>query len=280
MSHFDWRGKVVIISGASSGIGQALAEHLAARGVRLGLLGRDLVRLEGTAAAVRIAGSPAVASATADVCDQQATLAAIQSLEAQLGPSDVLIASAGIHRFSNGRKFDTADAREVIATNVIGVINLFGAVLPGMLARKQGRLVAISSIAGVIALPTAGAYCASKAALLTLCHTPRLDLRSTGVQFTAILPGFVDTPLLGDHDRSNIGIVLSPQDAARRIAQAVERGRRNCVFPLRTWLLAKLVSKLPFRVSSALWRRLERQKKRKGEFTTEAQRRREDYTNT
>jgi short-subunit dehydrogenase len=152
-----------------------------------------------------------------------------------------MIAAAGVHRFSSGRAFDALAAGEVISTNVVGVINAFGAVLPDMVARRSGRLVAISSIAGIIPLPGAGAYCASKAALLTLCGSLQLDLRKTNVRLTTVLPGFVDTPLLGEHDRSNIGVLVSPEEAARRIALAVDS--------------------LPFRVSAAMWEGLARHKR-------------------
>ncbi|MBI5863488.1 MAG: SDR family NAD(P)-dependent oxidoreductase [Planctomycetes bacterium] len=248
-----WQSKTVIITGGSSGIGQALAEYIAPSGARIGLLGRDEARLRAACESARTLGSAQAEWAACDITDAAATQAAIRTLESRLGPCDVLIAGAGIHRHTNGRTFLAEDANAVVATNVNGVINAFGAVLPGMVARGGGRLVAISSLAALRGLPTSGAYSASKAAVRTLCDGIRVDLRHTGVQVTTILPGFVDTPMLGRERREKIPRILSPGQAADRIASAIERGRTECAFPLRTHLVAWIISRLPLCVYGWLW---------------------------
>lgn len=258
-----WRDKVVLITGASSGIGAALATLLAQRGSKVGLIGRSHPRL----AEVHARIGPGSAFAIADVADIHALAPAVQQLEARLGCCDVMIANAGIHRRTNGAKLDTAvalDAHAVITTNVCGVVNAFACVAPGMVQRRQGRLCAIASIAGLLGLPRAAVYSASKAAVLTLCDGFRVDLEPMGIRVTAVGPGFVETPMLHPDDRQTPdGLrVMSADEAARRIVRAIERGRARCFFPTGTWLKAWLVSRLPASWYVRLWGALIRKKQR------------------
>ena len=131
-------------------------------------------------------------------------------------------------------------------TNVQGAANTFDAVLPGMLARGGGHLVGMASIAGMLGLPEVGAYSASKAALITLLQSLRLDLHSRRIRVTAVCPGFVDTPFLDGHDRRVLRFMMTAAECARRTAQAVERGRAEAYFPWQTWLLARTARSLPF----------------------------------
>jgi short-subunit dehydrogenase len=250
-----WRDKCVIITGASSGIGWALAEHLAARGAKLGLLARRSAPLQELAAKLQASGT-AAAVAVADVCDADQTQAGIAHLEQTLGPCSVLIANAGIHRYTPGDGFDVRDANAVIATNVQGVINAVGAVLPGMLSRRTGRIAGIASIAGMLGLPQVAAYSASKAAVVTLMESLRVDLARYSVRVTTICPGFVETPMIRGHRRKLLLFVLSPPAAARRIARAIEHGRAEYWFPRRMWLVARLARLLPHGVYRRLVARL------------------------
>ena len=239
-----WQGKHVIVTGASSGIGRALAEHLSGRGAKLGLLARRRELLAELARSI-CAGGAEAAFAAADVVDLPGVLAAVRALEDQLGPCDVLIANAGIYRKTDVRKFDPAEANRVIATNVQGVINSFAAVLPGMTERRRGHLAAVGSIAGMLGLPAAGAYSASKAAVVTLLESLRVDLYPLGVKVTAVCPGFVDTPMLTDQERATRKDLLGAAETARRISRAIERGRAEYWFPWRTRLLAATARLLP-----------------------------------
>jgi short-subunit dehydrogenase len=250
-----WRDKCVIITGASSGIGWALAEHLAARRAKLGLIARRAEKLKELAAAIETAGGRAVL-ARADVTDTQETAQACRALEAALGPCDVLIANAGIHHYSPGYDFRPDRANAVFTTNVAGVVNAIGAVLPGMVERRRGHLVAMASIAAMLGLPEVGAYSASKAAIVTLMESLRVDLHRHGVRVTTVCPGFVDTPLIADHARPLLRFILSPADAARRTAWAIEQERAEYWFPWQTWLLARLGRALPFSIYRRICSRL------------------------
>ena len=252
-----WQDKCVLITGASSGIGWALAAHTAARGARVGLLARREEKLAELARSIESGGGRA-AFAVADVADPDQIEQALRLLEESLGPCDVLIANAGVHHYTRGDVFNVDDARAVFATNVNGVINAIGAVLPAMLERRSGHLVAVASIAAMLGLPEVGAYSASKAALVTLMESLRVDLHRFGIKVTTICPGFVETPLIANHPRSVLKFVLQPEEAARRIARAIERGKAEYWFPWQMWLAARLARALPFGLYRRVCERLPR----------------------
>jgi len=239
-----WKDKCVVISGASSGIGRAVAELLAQRGAKVGLLARRETLLSELAESINETGGQA-AFAAVDVADREATRAAVGRIEEQNGPCDVAIANAGIFRKTDVTPFDAATAAAVIATNLTGAINLYEACLPAMVQRRRGNIAAVASIAAMIGMPQAGAYSASKAALVTLMQSLRVDLHPFGVKVTAICPGYVDTAILTDEERATRKDLLTPEQAGRRIAWAIERGRAEHWFPWRTWLLARIARALP-----------------------------------
>ena len=184
--------------------------------------------------------------------DAAGLAAAVLALEQQLGPCQVLIANAGIYRKTEVSAFAAATQNAVISTNVQGVINSVAAVLPGMLERKQGHLVAVSSISAMLGLPGAGAYCASKAAVNALFESLRVDLYPHGVQATVVAPGFVDTPIITEEERATLKDLLTAEQAAQRICRAIQRNRALDWFPWQTWLVCRLFSLLP----SGLYRRV------------------------
>lgn len=247
-----WRGKSVIVSGASSGIGREISLAAAAARARVGLLARREPLLTGIAGMIEAAGGMAV-TAPCDVTDAGAVAGAVARIDGAMGPADVVIACAGIHRTS--WPLDAARARAVFDTNLIGTTNLLAAVLPGMLLRGRGHVCGVASIAAAVPLPANAAYCASKAAVVALLRSLRVDCAPRGVAVTTACPGFVDTPMVTDDDRARGGLMRA-DDAARHILRAIERGRAEAWFPRSTALGAGLLHLLPPAIREAIVRRL------------------------
>ena len=233
---YDWKERVVLVTGASSGIGRALAVELGRRGARLGLTARREAELLNVAEEVARAGGEALAL-PCDVRDAEAVRRAAERVRERWGRVDVLIANAGMSTTTAGTKLVAREAADVISINVLGVVNSVAAVLPEMLERRGGHLVAISSLASYRGLPKSGAYSASKAAVSTFFESLRVDLRKSGIHVTVIHPGFVRTPMTAGRKR-RLPFLLEVEDAARRIVRAVERRARTYAFP---WQLASLV---------------------------------------
>jgi short-subunit dehydrogenase len=235
--------QVAIITGASSGIGWALAKELAAGGCRLGLLARRQDKLEELAQEIRTAGGTA-AIAPANVADRQQTVAAIQSLREQLGPVDLLIANAGIGQPTPLEPLNTELVESMFKVNTFGVIYAIEAVLPEMLQRGSGHLAAVSSLAAYKGLPGESAYCASKAAVNTYMEGLRIQLRKRGIAVTTICPGFIKTPMT-DVNTFSMPFLMSAEKAARLIVRALGKKRKVFNFPWRTTMLMKLTNWLP-----------------------------------
>jgi short-subunit dehydrogenase len=231
-----WTSKVVMITGASSGIGKGLAHELASRGAKLGLLARRQNLLDEIVNAVRLRGGKAFAVA-ADVRDADAMRAAVDRIRAELGPIDVLIANAGIGTSSHISQLDPIHAANVISINVLGAANSVAAVVPQMIERRKGQLVAISSLAAYRGLAKSAAYCASKAAMSAYFESIRIDLRGTGVGVTIVHPGFIKTPLT-DGREAHMPYLMELDDAVKKIVSAIEKGKKSVAFP---WQLATVV---------------------------------------
>ena len=245
MSVSFWTGKCVLVTGASSGIGRALALHLAGRGARLGLIARRETQLAEVAQEIR-AGGGAAEFRVVDVRHSEPLTGAVRELEQSLGAADVAVACAGIYRHTPSTALDPAAIEEVMAINLFGVSNFFAAVTPGMAARGRGNLAAIASLAGFIGMPQGGAYSASKAAVVMLLRSLRLDLAPHGIRVTTICPGYVDTPMITDEERRTVAGIVPVEDAARKIARAIERGKAEVGFPWGQWLEVRLAGIVPW----------------------------------
>ncbi|MGH9941405.1 MAG: SDR family NAD(P)-dependent oxidoreductase [Pyrinomonadaceae bacterium] len=250
---YDWTKRVVLITGASSGIGRALALELARRGAKLGLMARRAGALRELVAEVESAGGHALALPV-DVRDADAMRAAVVRAETEFGRIDVLIANAGIGEPTLAASLDPLMVAEIMAVNVNGAVNAVAAVLPGMLGRGAGQLVAISSIAAYRGLPGSGAYCASKAALSSFFESLRAELQGTGVSVTTIHPGFVDTPMTRGRGQQ-MPFLQTAEQAAQLILRAVEARRRTYAFPWQLATIGRLIRFFPDALYDRLMRR-------------------------
>ncbi|HWS52771.1 MAG TPA: SDR family NAD(P)-dependent oxidoreductase, partial [Pyrinomonadaceae bacterium] len=171
---------------------------------------------------------------------------AVERVRGLWGRVDVLVANAGMSSVSGATDLRAAEAGDVITVNVIGVVNSVAAVLPVMLERKSGHLVAISSLAAYRGMPKSGAYSASKAAVSTFFESLRVDLRRSGIDVTVIHPGFIRTPLTAQ--RKKLPFLLEVDDAACRIIRAVERRARTYAFPWQLAAVVRVIKHLPGRL--------------------------------
>ena len=225
-----------MITGASSGIGRGLALEIASRGGHLGLVARREDLLNEIVDEARKRNVKAVAP-TADVRDAKAVREAADRFRKELGPIDILIANAGIGTADHAVSLTPEHAANVIGINVLGAVNSVAAVLPEMVERKQGRLVAISSLAAYRGLAKSAAYCASKAALSAYFESLRIDLRHTGVGVTIIHPGFIKTDLTAGRE-AKMPYLMELEDGVKKIVSAIEKEKKIYAFP---WQLATIV---------------------------------------
>lgn len=233
----NWVGKVVYLTGASSGIGEALAVDLARRGAVLALIARRRDNLERLADRCRESGGRARVFA-ADVTDETALSDAANEMLAEFRKIDILIANAGIGGNDHEtRSYQPAAVKRVIDTNLIGAVNAVNAVLPSMIDRGSGHLVAISSLAGFRGLPKSAAYSASKAGMTAYFESLRLDLKPKGIDVTIIQPGFIRTPLTSGR-RNKMPFLMELDDAIPLFVAAIEKRKPFAAFP---WQLATIV---------------------------------------
>jgi short-subunit dehydrogenase len=233
----------VLITGASSGIGRALALEFALQGHPVGLVARRAEALETLAEEVRSAGGQA-AVAAADVGSETALNAAVASLETALGPVEILVANAGISRKVTASRLNLADLALVMDVNYLGAVRAVAAVLPGMLERGRGQLVVVSSVAAFRGLPGSGAYSASKAAISNFWEALRGEVREAGIACTTIHPGYIDTPLTRKN-KYPMPFLVDVNVAARKMVRGILARKRQVNLPWKMIALMTLVRHLP-----------------------------------
>ena len=238
-----YRDQVVIITGASSGLGRELARQLGAEGARLALLARRREALDAVAAEVRARGGQAEVIPT-DVTDPAVLAAAFAEAERRLGPPDVVVLNAGVGEPTTVRRYDAGVVANILSVNLVSIAHALGAVIPGMVERRRGQIVAISSLASYRSFPGSWAYCASKAGLSALLEGLRLELRPYGVAVTTICPGFVRTEMTAAN-KLPMPFLLDCDDATRRIVRAMRARRSVYNFPWPMYLLIRLSRLLP-----------------------------------
>lgn len=232
----------VFITGASSGIGEALAVYYAARGARLGLAARSGERL--AALNARLGGGHLCYPL--DVADAPALHAAAADFVARCGAPEIVIASAGVSAGTlTEHEEDLPAFRRIMDINVYGMAATFAPFLPAIKAAGgERRLVGFASVAGIRGLPGAEAYSASKAAAIAYLESLRLEMRPLGIRVVTIAPGYIETPMTAVNPY-RMPFLLPAAEAAARFAAAIERGSSYTVIPWQMGVVAKLLRLLP-----------------------------------
>jgi short-subunit dehydrogenase len=239
----SFANQVAVVTGASSGIGWALARALAAEGCKVGLVARRQDQLAALADAIRQSGGTAEYAA-ADIGDREQAVRAIRDVAGRLGPVDLLIANAGVGAPTVLEPFNVGDVEKMFRVNVLGVIYSLEAVLPSMLERGRGHVAAVSSLAGYLGLPGEWGYSASKAAVNNVMDGLRVQLRARGIAVTTICPGFVQTPMT-EVNKFKMPWLLTADQAARRIVRALRRRKKVYNFPWQMSLFMRLARWAP-----------------------------------
>ena len=242
-------GARVWITGASSGIGRALARELARRGARVAISARRVERLD------QLAAEDAMLPVPVDVTDLASMRQAAARIESELGAIDLAIFNAGIWEQVNVAAWDSDLFRRHFETNLMGLVHGVEAVLPGMRRRRAGTIAGMASVAGYRGIPRSEAYGATKAAEINMLESMRIDLGRTGIRVVTVCPGFVRSELT-DANSFPMPFLVETDDAARRIADGLEKGKPEIVFPLPMMLLMKASRLVPVRLWSAAWKRV------------------------
>lgn len=234
------------ITGAGKGIGRAVALAYARQGWTVAASARtesDLINLRDEAVRDDLTGR--IAPFVNDVTDHDAVKQCFKRIEAELGPLDQIIFNAGTHQPNDPHAFSVAPFRTLMEVNYMGAINGLAAVLPTLIDRKSGHVAVVSSVAGYRGLPNASAYGATKAALINMCESLRLQLDRTGVTISVINPGFVRTPLT-DKNEFPMPFLMEPEDAAAAIFAGMARRRFEIAFPTPFVMILKTLQMLPY----------------------------------
>ena len=236
--------KVVFITGASSGIGEALARELARFSPRLALFARRRERLQELAEAVQGTGAEGALALPGDVRDPESLRKAVQRVLSAWGRIDLAFLSAGVGRPTTLRTYNMDRMRETLETNLLGVVYATGTLLPVFRQQGHGLLAGISSLADGRGSPLNLAYCASKAGVTNFLEGVRAGCSREGIRVVVVKPGFVRTPMSAEN-RFSMPFLVEPDAAARAILGGIRRGRRTIRFPWPMACLAALYNRLP-----------------------------------
>jgi NAD(P)-dependent dehydrogenase (short-subunit alcohol dehydrogenase family) len=251
-SSYSLRGKTVLITGGSRGLGLALARELAARGARLAICGRDQESLARARTSLARAGAEVVAL-PCDVTDRNSVQQLVDEVQRKLGPVDILINNAGVIEVGPAETMSPADYEQALATNFWGMLYPTLAVLPEMRRRRSGRIVNITSIGGKLGIPHLLPYSASKFAAVGFSQGLRAEVAGQGIKVVTVVPGLMRTGsprnaiFRGQHraeyawfsiSDSLPGLSISAERAAKRIVEACRRGDAEVLFPIVTRVAA------------------------------------------
>ena len=239
------------ITGASTGIGREVALQLAQAGVKVAASDRvadKLLELE--------ALHPGLKAYPLDVTDDAALKQTVDAITAQMGPIDLAVLCAAIAPPMDAVTYNVTAAMQTMDVNYNGILRAYGALMPGMIERRSGHLAAIASVTGYRGMSDSAAYAPTKAAVISLTETLKLDLERYGIKISVINPGFVDTQITKDlpHERPYL---MTPSEAARRIVDGLKRGRYEIAFPWQMILTGKLLRLMPNTMFFWLSRRID-----------------------
>jgi len=235
----------VVITGATSGLGQEMARQLAQRGWRVAITGRREDKLKEVEQVVRSAGGEPLALA-GPVNDLEAVKRHYAAIKEKWGGLDWAVLNAGVGEAMNAKQFSADKVRWVFETNIFGAANWMEAVIPDMIRAGSGMIAAVSSLASFRGLPRSGPYCASKSALNTLLESARVDLRGTGVDVVTICPGYVKSELTARHADVSMPFLLETEDGVRRMLRGIDARRRIVHFPWQlSYAMKYAIARLP-----------------------------------
>jgi NADP-dependent 3-hydroxy acid dehydrogenase YdfG len=247
--------KTALVTGASSGLGRGLALWLTRRGVKVWAAARRTEQLE----ALRAEAGELLQPLRLDVSDAAATFEQVRALDGQSGGLDLVIANAGVGEKTSARELDFASVNRMIQVNVAGASATLCGALPGMVARRRGHLVGISSMAGLLAFPGSSTYCASKAYLKMFLDGLRLDVTRYGIDVTSIHPGFVKSEMTDRNEKQAMPFLMETAPAIELMGRAMVQRRQQLRFPWQIGAMVRLAGALPV----PWWNALARVKARK-----------------
>ncbi|MBU6154188.1 MAG: SDR family NAD(P)-dependent oxidoreductase [Bdellovibrionales bacterium] len=236
--------KTIIITGASEGIGSAMALEFARRGYALGLISRRMELLQKVKKDGLALGASQIHLESVDVTDEIHFESALSSLDQKLGGAEFFVANAGVTGRSSFDETAWPSAKKTLLVNAMAAIHGLEVMKVKMLARGRGTLVGVSSVAGSRGMPTGGAYSSSKAALTTHLETMRVDLKGMGISVVTIAPGFIDTSLT-KKNKGKMPFLMQPEDAARIFATAIEKKKVWAIAPRPYFFLYPILQMLP-----------------------------------
>jgi uncharacterized protein len=244
------RGKTAVVTGASSGIGRAVALELAGAGCNLALAARRSEELVAAAAECSCRGVRAIA-VTTDVTSEHDCAELVARAEREIGPVDILVNNAGFAIFDPIESAATADLESMMKTNYFGALYCTRAVLPSMIARARGSIINVASIAGIMGYERMGGYCATKFALIGLSEALRDEVMSRGLRVSLVCPGTTETPFFEKAERgkmpgaSRLILAVSPERVARAVRRAAENGSVRIIVPASAAAFMKLKEMFP-----------------------------------
>ena len=244
--------RTILVTGASSGIGRALALEYARRGAHVFVTARREAELASLCSDITASGGRA-SKAVCDVSDPSAAFETVRAAERELGSLDMVVANAGVGGTQHAGRLSLDEMMKTIDVNVKGAMATLASAIPIMLHQKQGHLVGVSSLAGRRALPASAVYSASKAALSTFLEGLRIDLAPARIRVSDVQPGFVETPMTATNDFP-MPFLWPVEKAARHIVDRLEDGAQVVAFPLPLTAATRLSRVMPFALHAAVTR--------------------------